>query len=616
MVAAIAHVTRVAAAWAARVATVAAVTLAVLVTLAAGHAQAFPGVCGPTPPSAETVAAQVPGERPDRYGIGPDVSPFTSGSASSVYSRYGHAGLRFVVYDQGCTPDPAANITTFLANTMMDAAWMTAAFSSRITGAAVNPTYLSIFDPLISNVVQTLYDNVFLSLGAVTLLVVGLAMLWVGRAGEISRTATYAATAALVFIGVTLLAGYPVKAGHAVDRAATGVVTAVNQKLTGKGPGGEPPRVAVQSSLSEQVLYPAWVRGTFGSTGSPAAKQYAGKLFDAQTFTRRETIRFYNEDPASRREMLEQKRQQYTQVAKQIKQTDPNAYEHLRGNHGDGRMVAAFLAMVATIGGTALLILSGVLLILALLTVRLTVMLAPMFAVLAMHHRFVGVLTGVVNTTARAVVMAVAASIVAALNITALGTILASTEVAWWLRLLLLVLVPIGAFMLVWKWRRHVRVSKVDGGATKTTGGVVKRAAKFAAKKYVGGGITGSVIADKLDDKFSTRHGPAAQRPPARPEADPAPPPAAPSGPQMSPSRSAPELNPGPGTWVENEPDARGARPARVDPRTTDGAPDGVLVAHRGDDGAYRITDAEAGAAPRSRFDPRTGFVSSRKEDD
>lgn len=637
MVVAIGHTVQRAGRRTGRVAIVLALVAAVVTVLAA-PAQAFPGVCSPAPPDVAVPEAQLPeGSSPSR-GLGPDVSPFKHGSPSTVYSRYGLAGLQFHMYDQGCLPNPGANAANFIANVMMETARGMTGFSSDVTHAALHTGFLDVFDPLISQSVSVLYHNVFLSLGAIVIIIVGLGILWVGREGAISRVTTYAATAALVFIAVTLLAQYPVRAGHAVDATAASVIGTVNQKLTSTPEASAGTRMSsaarVQSNLGDAGLYPAWVRGTFGSADSPAATKYAGQLFDAQTLTRREARRYYADPSGAGQKLVEQKKAQYKETAKKIKQADPSAYAHLQGNHPGQRLTAAFLAMAGAIAGTWMLVLAGILVILALTIVRLAVMLFPLFAVLGMHHRFVNMLTGTLNTVAGAVVLAVMASVVAALDIRALGVVLdPSNGLSLWLRLVLLLVLAIGGVTLIWKWRhltKPVRLHSAPAdqsrvfantvGAGPAAGGRAWRAGKkltgkaagWVASGAVAGTVAGNVATEEAEDD---------EPPPNRPEATPAapsPPPPAPAGPQLGPAPAdAPGpgdqaarsrgLGHGPGTWVD-EPGEDGvfaSHTAEAHPHSGH-----YIMAERDEHGTYHITSAEARARPQSRFDPRVGFTS------
>ena len=90
------------------------------------------------------------------------------------------------------------------------------------------------------------------------------------------------------------------------------------------------PGTAVASNVEESILYRAWLAGTLGSPDSATAEKYGPDLFRAQALTWREAS-ILEADPEQGKQIIEEKKQAWEDVAGKIQDEDPEAYEYLTG---------------------------------------------------------------------------------------------------------------------------------------------------------------------------------------------------------------------------------------------------------------------------------------------
>lgn len=613
-------------AWTVRVVTTLMLGFACLMTWTS-VAQAGPidWFCNPSPPKLGVAGQDV--ERPDP--LPPKVSPFTPGSDVSVFARYGFAGLHYHVY-QGCAPGASAANT--VANINFEMAQAVVAFSQDVTEVAMNPTFLTVFDPVIRDVVSVLYRNIFLTFAGIVLTLTGLSVVLLARRGEVKSSVLYVVTTALVFVSLNFVADYSVRAGHAADDVSSWAVGTVHGALNQGGEWSDDPAMRVGTTLSDSALYQAWLDGTFGDANSAAVREYAGKLYSAQAFTWRETQRYYAASPGEKREMVKAKQDQFREVAEALKREYPNAYTHMIGDHPGNRVMASLLALLAAISGGGLLIISGFLIILSLMIFRLGLMLFPLFALPAIHYRFRMLLVGTGERMITSLAIAVIYGIIVALYIRIMGAVLdPSNALPGWLKFVILGLLAITTVLLLKSWKhltapfRFHSSHAIQREAFADTVTAIPDAGKrgWRQTKKWGGRLTSAVVAGaaggaagaatyeavredntRSPDEYSWVR-PEASRPAADTEAGGLGVSDAPGGALPPGMDSGPD---GTRSGSGNDPPSGGGGtydPRSGDPRFDGGSP---IVAEPDEDGVYRVTDVE-NRSGSTRYDPRFGFT-------
>ncbi|WP_157682671.1 hypothetical protein [Nocardioides scoriae] len=472
----------------------------------------------------------------------PAGDPFAKGSSTTIFEQYGYAGLRWHTYDLGCGPDalrqPDAVIGTAVSNWTTQIPIALTAMTGSLTQVAFKPSFLGGFDPVVSRVATGLHDSLFANWAPVVLGVLGLSMIAMARRRAFSSTASAAAWALLVLVLATVLFRWPVAAGQVADSTVTSTVGAVVGRLD-SDPTTTDPGTAVASQVQESILYRAWLAGTLGDADSPTAIEYGPELFKAQALTWREAAAAES-DPDRAKEIFEAKEDRWLDVADEIKERDPEAYENLRGTRSETRVGYALLSAAAACLSLPFLLLAALLMLGCFMIVRLAVMLFPAFAVLGLFPSAGGLVTGVGRTVAAAVVNAILFGIGAGVTVAVLGILLnpGNGSPAW----LGLVLMPLFTFVM-WQalrpFRRLGAMVNPNGnhlGSMNDSFGRAGRRAKHRGKQIVvasAAALTGGASAGAAAAASSAAKD-ASDDPPARAEA-------APSAPVVPSQRRPPE---------------------------------------------------------------------------
>lgn len=471
----------------------------------------LPGVSdckdAPSPASPGMGVAGLFTRQPDT--LPPAVDPFAEGSSTTIFEQYGYAGLRWHTYDLGCGPDalrqPDAVIGTAVSNWVTQVPVALTALTGSLTQVAFAPSFLGGFDPVVSRVSTALHDSLFANWAPVVLGVLGISMIALARRRALSSTAAGAVWALLVLVLATALFRWPVAAGQVADATVTSTVGEVVGRLDGDATTTDP-GIAVASQVHEAILYRAWLAGTLGDADSATAKKYGPDLFKAQALSWREASAAEN-NPKRAKEIFEAKQARWMEVADQVRERDPEAYENLRGTRSETRVGYALLSAVAAVLSLPFLLLAALLMLGCFMIVRLAVMLFPAFAVLGLFPAASGLVTGVGRTVAAAVVNAIIFGVGAGVTVAVLGVLFnpGSGSPAW----LGLVLMPLFTFVM-WQalrpFRRLGAMVNPNGnqlGAVNDSFGRAGRQAKQRGKQLVvasaaalsGGASTAAVVA-------------------------------------------------------------------------------------------------------------------------
>jgi hypothetical protein len=418
----------------------------------------------PTPDRPDQGMAGFFGPEPDQ--LPPEEDPFDPDASTSVYEQYGFGGLRWHNYDLGCGVDAARNpeavLGTTVANWTMNIPVGFAALVASLTDVAFHPTFLGVFDPLLTRVSTSLHESLFARWAPAVVAAVGLLVLIRARGMALSTATAAVGWAVFVVLVATALFRWPIESGRFADQTVTASLAAVVQGLH-RDEQATDPATLVASSVQQSILYPAWLAGELGSTDSKTARQYGPGLFQAQTLSWRE-VHTIQSDPDQGQQIIDAKREQFGKLADKIRTEDPAAYEFLTGQRSDTRVAYAVLATLATTLALPFLLVSALMLLACYFVIRLAVMLFPAFATLGLFPTARFLVTGLFRTVAAALVNAVLFGIGAALTVILVGVILdPATGLPLWLSYVLLPLLSLIAWIIL---RPVRRVTSLAGHGT------------------------------------------------------------------------------------------------------------------------------------------------------
>ncbi|HSE71135.1 MAG TPA: hypothetical protein VLA97_10290 [Nocardioidaceae bacterium] len=438
--------------------------------------------------------------------------PFAKGATTTIYEQYGFAGLRWHTYDLGCGPDAARNpdaiIGTAMSNWMLNLPISFTALTASITEVAFAPTFLHVFDPAISRISTALHDSLFATWVPAVIALLGIAILLKARRAAMATTAAAIGWALMVVLVATAIFKWPIAAGHFADDTVTSTLGTVVGEMNGPG-STRKPGTAVASNVHESIFYTSWLAGTLGSTDSDTARKYGPELFKAQALTWREA-QIVQADPDRGEEIIEDKRDRFGEIADEIRESDPAAYEHLTGKRSDTRVGYAFLTTVGALLALPFLLIAALLLLGSFLIVRLAVMMFPAFATLGVFPAGRGLVLGIGRTVGAALVNAVIFGVGAAVTIRVLGVILdPASKLPGWLAVVLMPLFGFIMWVALKPFRRLTTMvsPRTDpfgdaAGAVGQASGDAKRWGKkafsTAAAAYTGG-VAAAVTADALE---------------------------------------------------------------------------------------------------------------------
>lgn len=463
----------------------------------------------------------------------PEGDPFAKSANTTIFEQYGFAGIRFGNYDLGCGPDaardPSAVVGTAMANWILQLPLALTALTSSITGFAFDPTFLSTFDPVITQVSGALHRSIFATWLPLVLAVLGFGIVLKARRAALATTAAAVGWSMFVVLLATALFRWPIHAAHLADDTVTGTLGAAVSALDGTSANVDP-GTAVASQVESAILYRAWLAGTLGSADSATARRYGPDLFRAHALTWREAAAI-QKDPGAADAIIGAKKDLWKQTASKIEASDPEAYEYLTGRRSETRVGYAVMAMVATFLALPFLLFSSLLLLGCFMIVRLAVMMFPAFATLGAFPTARGLVIGLGRTVGAAVINSVIFGVGAGVTIMVLGLLFAPGQgTPGWLGLILMPLFTFIMWMALRPFRRlsqmvsphdgHFRnMSGAFGDASRDKGRLLRKAAITAVGAYTGNVAAAATIASQDEQP----KGPDTPRAEARPSYEPSP---------------------------------------------------------------------------------------------
>ncbi|HYT11119.1 MAG TPA: hypothetical protein VEL73_10715, partial [Mycobacteriales bacterium] len=424
------------------------------VTLVAmpGTAAAIPGVGGcTTPPTPESPRQGISGffiSTPDP--VPPAEDPFAGGAKTTPFQQYGLAGLSWYAYDLGCggaARDPSGSVSTWAARLLFIPAKATVAALAGVSQAALHPTYLSAFDPLLSGLTATLRKSISTPIFPLAVMLTGLLLMAQATRQRVSDSTTAIGWCLLVTVLAAALFAWPVRAAHAADTVIGKGVGAVSNGITGQH--GEPGE-QVANLLYGPFLYRMWLMGEFCDPDSRGASAHGKDLLQAQALTWDESQRARTDGEKITRE----KQKRFDDVAGQVKKDDPAAYECVAG-HGSASLEASILADVGVLLMAPFLLVGGLILIAAYLVIRFAVIFAPALLTAGAFFPLRGVVLAAGRVVAAAILNGILFTLSVLLVIRVDAAILdPATRLPAWLRLVLVGVVTVVMWYLTRPFRK------------------------------------------------------------------------------------------------------------------------------------------------------------------
>lgn len=460
------------------------------------------------------------------------------------YSDYGYAGYDFDTYDLKCATivtHPNAEFENTVASGEFLLATSIVGASNALRERAWDPSYMwGWADPLVEKATKAVYAKVFTVFGALTLMVVGLYLLWRSRQADMSNTVTTAGWAIMVMIVITAIAAWPTWSAGLADKT---LITSLNVIHSAVGPPDQstppdkcvlpnpdacvdhrPPAVRASDTATEGLLYRNWLRGTLGTADSETAQKYGPVLYDAKSFSWDETEKIRNEtrtNPNSnlRQVIIDQKAQRWMKVAAQIKTEDPEAYEYLQGTRGMDRIGAGFIAILAALFYALFDITASILVLLGFMIFRWAVIAAPILGTVGLLRPASSGLRRLANAVVAAIFNIIIFGTGSAIYLFAVSLILSTASLAGWLQVVLIWLTGVVGWLLLRPYRRITQLGGKDSTSALTSVGgwhrLFLRDVRQAAtlKVIEGGGTNEPTMGRRATSELERR-----QRPEARAE--------------------------------------------------------------------------------------------------
>jgi hypothetical protein len=419
--------------------------------VAPGTASALPIIGGcTTPPAPESPQQGIAGffmSKPDPIPAAED--PFAAGAKTSPFEQYGLAGLSWYTYDLGCggaARDPSGSISTWAARLMFIPAKATVAALSGVSQAALEPTYLSAFDPLLKGLTESLRDALYTPLFPLAVMLTGMLLMSQATRARVSESTTAIGWCVLITVLAAALFAWPVRAGHAADTVISKGVETVSAGITGQdgAPGDQ-----VANLLYGPFLYRMWLMGEFCDPDSVGASKHGAALLQAQALSWQESER-----ARGGADLTEEKQKRFGEVAGNVKDDDPAAYQCVAG-HGSASLEASILADVGVLLMAPFLLIGGLILIAAYLVIRFAVIFAPALLTAGAFFPLRGIVVASGRVVAAAIINGVLFTLAVLLTIRVDAAILdPATALPAWLRLVLVGVVTVVMWYLTRPFRK------------------------------------------------------------------------------------------------------------------------------------------------------------------
>jgi hypothetical protein len=443
--------------------------------LASGRVQCL---AAPTPSAPDSGMAGWFASRPDSSRLpGPQ----------GYYSDYGYAGYDYTTYDIGCVPTvmhPDFKFENTVANGEFLTATAVVGASNALRERAWSPKSMwGWADPLVDKATRAVYQKVFTVFGTITLMVIGLYLLWRSRQSDMSAAMTTAGWAILIMVVVTAIARWPAWSANVADSTLVTTLGVVHEAVGPPSQDTPPdkcvlspdackdhraPAVRASDTATEGLLYRNWLRGALGSADSPVAQRYGPVLYDAKSFSWDE-IEEIRKDPSQRQHIIDTKARHWMKVAEQIKTEDPEAYTYLQGTRGMDRIGAGFIAILSALFFAMFDITASVLVLLGFLIFRWAVIAAPILGTVGLLRPASSGIRRLGNAVVAAVFNVVIFGTGSAVYLFAVNLIMGTASLPGWLQVVLIWLTGVVGWLLLRPYRRITQLGGKDSSTAVTS---------------------------------------------------------------------------------------------------------------------------------------------------
>ena len=302
-----------------------------------------------------------------------NIDPGPSTAVDSLYGRYGYAGWSQIVYDPGCVdtivagtlerlPGKAGETAHVLreeGGTTQAAGWLTAVSLFLIAVVAFmvrtafgDGPFWELIDSMTIAMQEVMGARVYFALIGVTFVAAGVWFLSRERL-ESKALGKYTIRFTLIVAAGLLATGVHAVLGPQIDRVYTVAGSELMAVAVGADESIPDAGTAVADVLVSGTVAAGWKIQHLGYSPQVLA-EYGDRLHAARTFTRDEAAQAAA-DPQYRADMLTRKEADFRQVASEIQQKHPQAYERLARSSSD-RLMVAWLAfgvclLVGVVGG-------------------------------------------------------------------------------------------------------------------------------------------------------------------------------------------------------------------------------------------------------------------------
>ena len=359
-----------------------------LVVLSPGAAQANPFDDCKTSPT-----AAMPGQgwvgwmlpKPDKPPVSAD--PFAANSKTSIYEQYGVSGFKFNVYDQGdrltgCIHGP--NVLNNIANFIMMFALIQVSFIAGLASIAYNPIeWISHLNPLLQNGVDAANESIFTPLFVPIIILLGCIVAINALGWRFGKAMGAAGFALFVIVLVATVVADPVRISNAFYKIETEFVASLT-KSVGNVENNHTADVAIPSMMVDSLIYPRWLSATLCDPTSKTAERYGPDLYKAGVLNWSEAAEYKKDPKGAGKQILERKADDYERIANEIQDSDPVAYECLKGDHSDDRIGDALIAFITVFVSAAFHFMAEIFIIGSYVIIFLAIILFVAIAVLTL----------------------------------------------------------------------------------------------------------------------------------------------------------------------------------------------------------------------------------------
>lgn len=295
-----------------------------------------------------------------------------------LVETYGYA-YQWSTYDLGCGPDslsdPMAISFSGIGNFVFDAGLAMGA-AAQTAQAYVFDSPLNFLDGTVTSTQSAVFDRIWSVWFPITLMAVGLFLVLRARRAAFSEATQATLVVVIVLAASMYLLQWPVKAMMAADGFVTEGVELATSPFDAQ---------PIEEQMARAIYYPAWLRGELGSDTSAVAQEYGEDLFKAQHLSWQEVALHEQLPDSLRTELVEAKHDSFVQIAEEIKEKYPSAYDHLTGRAAENRLGTAFVVLPFAASAALFVCLCMGLILLSMMIMRGFILAFPLVGIVGAH---------------------------------------------------------------------------------------------------------------------------------------------------------------------------------------------------------------------------------------